>query len=195
MCDTGGTIKLATNALIEGGARSVYAVVSHGASKASSRRWDSLISLRYRSSFGRKHRYARQAPPREDCRAFALPPSGGAQTDRSSLQVTNTICQTEHLRQSAGKLEIMDISPVLAESIRRVRSCSPAFRVPLLTQIARRRTTERVSVCCSLRVRRPSSCAASFAHPFSQAERQCLDKEEALGLGSFSRRDRHALKL
>ena len=30
MCDTGGTIKLATNALIEGGARSVYAVVSHG---------------------------------------------------------------------------------------------------------------------------------------------------------------------
>lgn len=32
MCDTGETIKLATNALIEGGARSVYAVVSHGTS-------------------------------------------------------------------------------------------------------------------------------------------------------------------
>jgi ribose-phosphate pyrophosphokinase len=30
MCDTGETIKLATNALMEGGARSVYAVVSHG---------------------------------------------------------------------------------------------------------------------------------------------------------------------
>lgn len=30
MCDTGETIKLATLALKEGGARSVYAVVSHG---------------------------------------------------------------------------------------------------------------------------------------------------------------------
>lgn len=41
--------------------------------------------------------------------------------------VTNTICQTEHLKQSGGrhgKLEIMDISPVLAESIRRVSPLS-----------------------------------------------------------------------
>jgi ribose-phosphate pyrophosphokinase len=30
MCDTGGTIKLATNALINSGAKAVYAVVSHG---------------------------------------------------------------------------------------------------------------------------------------------------------------------
>lgn len=36
------------------------------------------------------------------------------------LQVSNTICQTEHIKQANGKLEIMDISPVLAESIRRV---------------------------------------------------------------------------
>lgn len=36
------------------------------------------------------------------------------------IVVTNTICQTEHLKQGNGKLEIMDISPVLAESIRRV---------------------------------------------------------------------------
>ena len=32
MCDTGRTIKLATNALKEGGAKTVYAVVSHGQS-------------------------------------------------------------------------------------------------------------------------------------------------------------------
>lgn len=35
-------------------------------------------------------------------------------------QVTNTIAQVEHQKQAKGKLEIMDISPVLAESIRRV---------------------------------------------------------------------------
>ena len=48
----------------------------------------------------------------------------------SRSQVTNTICQTEHLRQGAGKLEIMDISPVLAESIRRVSRDSPSIAVP-----------------------------------------------------------------
>jgi hypothetical protein len=36
------------------------------------------------------------------------------------LQVTNTVSQAEHLKQANGKLEIMDVSPVLAESIRRV---------------------------------------------------------------------------
>lgn len=46
--------------------------------------------------------------------------------------VTNTICQTEHLKQSGGrngKLEIMDISPVLAESIRRVSTFSTLFTI------------------------------------------------------------------
>jgi len=44
------------------------------------------------------------------------------------LQVSNTICQTEHIKQANGKLEIMDISPVLAESIRRVSSlCRSRF--------------------------------------------------------------------
>lgn len=41
-------------------------------------------------------------------------------TTATPLQVSNTICQTEHIKQANGKLEIMDISPVLAESIRRV---------------------------------------------------------------------------
>ena len=31
MCDTGGTIKLATRALLDKGVKEVYAVVSHGA--------------------------------------------------------------------------------------------------------------------------------------------------------------------
>lgn len=39
----------------------------------------------------------------------------------ASSQVSNTVCQTEHFKTAQGKLEVMDISPVLAESIRRVR--------------------------------------------------------------------------
>lgn len=85
MCDTGGTIRLATEALIEGGARSVYAVVSHGLLSG-----DSMSML--------------------------------AQLPLEKIVVTNTICQTEHVKQGAGKLEIMDISPVLAESIRRIHN-------------------------------------------------------------------------
>lgn len=36
------------------------------------------------------------------------------------LVVTNTICQNNKLKEANGKLEIMDISSLLAESIRRV---------------------------------------------------------------------------
>lgn len=53
--------------------------------------------------------------------------------------VTNTICQTEHLKQSGGrhgKLEIMDISPVLAESIRRVSPLSTICYVVFPESIA-----------------------------------------------------------
>ena len=43
-------------------------------------------------------------------------------------QVTNTVSQAEHLKQANGKLEIMDVSPVLAESIRRVGlHCTAGF--------------------------------------------------------------------
>lgn len=45
-------------------------------------------------------------------------------------QVSNTISQAEHVKQADGKLEVMDISPVLAESIRRVRF--PVFATPQL---------------------------------------------------------------
>lgn len=36
------------------------------------------------------------------------------------FQVTNTICQKEKVTHAQGKLESMDVSPLLAESIRRV---------------------------------------------------------------------------
>ncbi|SCZ90295.1 BZ3500_MvSof-1268-A1-R1_Chr1-3g01899 [Microbotryum saponariae] len=85
MCDTGGTIKLATNAILASGARKVYAVVSHG-----------LLSGESMSELAR------------------LP--------LEKLVVSNTICQTEHLKQAHGKLEVMDISPVVAESIRRTHN-------------------------------------------------------------------------
>ena len=46
-------------------------------------------------------------------------------------QVSNTVCQRETQRMANGKLEVMDISPMLAESIRRVRETaerSAAYR-------------------------------------------------------------------
>lgn len=82
MCDTGTTIKLAVNVLKEQGARSVYAVVSHG-----------LLS-------GESMSIIKTLPIEK-------------------IAVTNTVSQTEHLKRADGKLEIMDVSPVLAESIRR----------------------------------------------------------------------------
>lgn len=48
---------------------------------------------------------------------------------RRTSQVTNTVSQAEHLKQANGKLEIMDVSPVLAESIRRVRRCPTGFGI------------------------------------------------------------------
>jgi len=83
MADTGGTIKGAAEALLEGGAKTVHAIVSHGLLSG-----DSMAQL--------------------------------AKLPIEKIVVTNTICQTEHLKQAGGKLEVMDISPVLAESIRRV---------------------------------------------------------------------------
>ena len=38
------------------------------------------------------------------------------------LQVTNTICQRNKVAEANGKLESMDISPLLAESIRRMHN-------------------------------------------------------------------------
>ncbi|GAA5870197.1 hypothetical protein JCM3774_002618 [Rhodotorula dairenensis] len=40
----------------------------------------------------------------------------------TKVVVTNTVSQAEHLKQANGKLEIMDVSPVLAESIRRTHN-------------------------------------------------------------------------
>ncbi|KAK4057615.1 ribose phosphate diphosphokinase subunit prs4 [Microbotryomycetes sp. JL221] len=85
MCDTGSTIRNATQTLMQSGAKRVYAVVSHGLLSGESMRELSKLPL-------------------------------------EKLVVSNTICQTEHVKQAAGKLEIMDISPVLAESIRRTHN-------------------------------------------------------------------------
>lgn len=85
MCDTGETIRLATEALIDGGAKAVYAVISHGLLSGTS-----MYQL--------------------------------AQTKLTKLAVTNTISQTEHLKQAEGKMDVMDVSPVLAESIRRTHN-------------------------------------------------------------------------
>ncbi|BGO92892.1 hypothetical protein NBRC10512_008012 [Rhodotorula toruloides] len=85
MADTGGTIKLATQTLVEKGAKEVYALVSHG-----------LLSGRSMEEL--------------------------AKMPLVKVVVSNTVCQTEHFKTAQGKLEVMDISPVLAESIRRTHN-------------------------------------------------------------------------
>ncbi|TNY18981.1 phosphoribosyltransferase-like protein [Rhodotorula diobovata] len=85
MADTGGTIKLATETLVEKGVKEVYALVSHG-----------LLSG-------------------ESMQELAKMPI-------VKVVVSNTINQVEHMKQAQGKLEVMDISPVLAESIRRTHN-------------------------------------------------------------------------
>ncbi|BGP28882.1 ribose phosphate diphosphokinase subunit prs4 [Rhodotorula toruloides] len=85
MADTGGTIKLATQTLVEKGAKEVYALVSHG-----------LLSGRSMEEL--------------------------AKMPLVKVVVSNTVCQTEHFKKAQGKLEVMDISPVLAESIRRTHN-------------------------------------------------------------------------
>ncbi|GJN91665.1 hypothetical protein Rhopal_004688-T1 [Rhodotorula paludigena] len=53
--------------------------------------------------------------------------SGNAMSELAKMPlvkvvVSNTISQAEHVKQADGKLEVMDISPVLAESIRRTHN-------------------------------------------------------------------------
>ncbi|GAA5832243.1 hypothetical protein JCM11251_004291 [Rhodosporidiobolus azoricus] len=85
MTDTGGTIKLATQTLVEKGAKEVYALVSHG-----------LLSGETMAEM--------------------------AKMPIVKVVVSNSISQTEHLKRADGKLEVMDIAPVLAESIRRTHN-------------------------------------------------------------------------
>ncbi|GAA5984034.1 hypothetical protein JCM11641_005574 [Rhodosporidiobolus odoratus] len=85
MADTGGTIKLATQTLVDNGAKEVYALVSHGLLSG-----DSMVEL--------------------------------AKMPLVKVVVSNTISQAEHKKQAGDKLEVMDISPVLAESIRRTHN-------------------------------------------------------------------------
>lgn len=105
MCDTGGTIKGAAEALIDGGAKTVYAIVSHG------------------ESCQTMPGDTRAQADLDVCCVGLLSGDSMAHLAKLPIEkivVTNTICQTEHLKQSNGKLEVMDVSPVLAESIRRV---------------------------------------------------------------------------
>ena len=84
----------------------------------------------------------------------SLSPASSHSHAALASQVSNTINQVEHMKQAQGKLEIMDISPVLAESIRRVRpslsllaGVQPADAAPHV----RRHTTASRSPSCSSR--------------------------------------------
>lgn len=107
MADTGETITLAAKELSTAGAKAVYAVVTHGPSP-------------------RLPRMSDVADEREGLL------SGDAAAALNALPlvrlvVTNTVCQNSHKELAQGKLEVMDVAPLLAESIRRVRLvCSRA---------------------------------------------------------------------
>ena len=94
MCDTGVTLKLAANVLTQSGAKAVYAIVTHG---------------------------ARTLDVRPDHSGLL---SGDAvdlikTLPIEHLVVTNTIYQRETQRLCEPKLRTMDVSPMIAESIRR----------------------------------------------------------------------------
>lgn len=162
MADTGGTIKLATQTLVEKGVKEVYALVSHGASPLPLSLspcyvyWTLTSTSRDRSAVGREHAGARKDAHRQGRRASPslvrlLPLHGRPLTLDRVLQVSNTINQAEHMKQAQGKLEIMDISPVLAESIRRVRPSLPlsSQSAPADCCLSRRHTTVSRSRSCS----------------------------------------------
>ena len=109
MIDSGVTAVSAAQSLKENGAAEVYVLISHG---------------------------ARSRPPLSDVTCLGLVLTSilavglFGSMDASSLAdwpiakmiVTNSNPQTENAARSGGKLSIMDISPTLAESIRRTHN-------------------------------------------------------------------------
>lgn len=101
MIDTGNTVAAAAQSLKDNGAAEIHVLISHGAC-------------------------TRADPPRSLTRAEGL--FGDMDVSRlatmpiARMIVTNSNPQTEHVARSGGKLHVMDISPTLAESIRRTHN-------------------------------------------------------------------------
>jgi ribose-phosphate pyrophosphokinase len=115
MCDTGETLGLAAQTLTQAGAEKVYAIVSHGASIKPRR---TALSQSPRSLVRPGHQAHIAASHRKAGGTYRI----GQQRLMTEDQVTNTINQRETMKFAEGKLETMDVSPILAESIRRTHN-------------------------------------------------------------------------
>jgi len=111
MIDTGLTVILATKLLKDAGATKIYVLASHGmpiiipSSSDDNRRTSPLISMMISSGIFADTKIGE---------LLSLP--------IEKLVVTNTVPQSENVKASEGKLDILDVSPLLAESIRRTHN-------------------------------------------------------------------------
>lgn len=112
MIDTGLTVILATKLLKDAGATKIYVLASHGmpiilisSSSDDKRRTSPLISMVISSGIFADTKIGK---------LLSLP--------IEKLVVTNTVPQSENVKASESKLDILDVSPLLAESIRRTHN-------------------------------------------------------------------------
>lgn len=103
MIDTGRTLALAARTLHEKGAKTIYALISHGLL--------SEVNMSLIEDLPIVKLVVCACPLCYPC----LP------GDDTFLQVTNTISQKQHI-DKCSKLFTMDISPTIAESIRRTHN-------------------------------------------------------------------------
>ncbi|KAI0668404.1 phosphoribosyl pyrophosphokinase [Trametes maxima] len=103
MIDSGNTLTLAARSLIDNGAKKVYALVSHGACFLPSLPMTKLIELRRAGLLSQTNLKKIEELPIEQ------------------LVVTNTVPQHQH-EEGCSKLVTIDVSPTIAESIRRTHN-------------------------------------------------------------------------
>lgn len=111
MIDTGTTISLATVLLKEAGADKIYVIASHGTASFS---WNCFVP-------------DHKGPLPITTKQFALYLGVFSETNVESLialpieklVVTNTIPQAKNQQRGQGRIDVLDVSPTLAESIRR----------------------------------------------------------------------------
>ena len=116
MIDTGNTLALAARSLADNGARKVYAIVSHGLLSETNMKM--IEELPIEQLVVRVWPLLLRNGGRDDtsCRSFIE-----HTVSRTISQVTNTVPQKQH-EAACSKLVTIDVSPTIAESIRRTHN-------------------------------------------------------------------------
>jgi ribose-phosphate pyrophosphokinase len=105
MVDTGHTVRLAAGVLKDCGAKQVYALISHGV-------FTSRLKCDHKRGLIRLYAGLLSDTSMENLKDLPV----------EKLVVTNSIDQTDRVAACDGLLEVIDIAPVIAESIRRTHN-------------------------------------------------------------------------